>query len=180
MQMKITVYLGSSMGKRPVFRQAATELGEWIGRTGHTLIYGGSRVGLMGVLADAVIGAGGKVIGVEPGFFVDGQVQHPGITQLIITKTMAERKQKMLELGDAFIAFPGGIGTLEEMAEMMTLVKIGQLDKPFCFLNIDGYYEPFRDFLMHMVAEGFLEGPWAKGVFFADGVKELDESGFCQ
>lgn len=171
--MNITVYLGSSEGIRPVFRQAAQELGEWIGRNGHTLIYGGSEMGLMGVLADAVIKEGGKVIGVEPRFFVEEEVQHKGITELIVTETMAERKQKMIELGDAFIAFPGGLGTLEEITEVITLCKLRRIEKPFCLLNIDGYYEPLRKLLFHMVEEGFLERGWAESVRFADSVGEV-------
>lgn len=171
--MNITVYLGSSEGNRPIFRQAARELGEWIGRNGHTLIYGGSEMGLMGVLADAVIHEGGKVIGVEPRFFVEEEVQHKGITELIVTETMAERKQKMIELGDAFIAFPGGLGTLEEITEVMTLCKLRRIEKPFCLLNIDGYYEPLCKLLFHMVNEGFLENGWAEDVHFADSVKEM-------
>lgn len=174
--MNITVYLGSSEGKRPVFRQTAQELGEWIGSNGHTLIYGGSEMGLMGVLADAVIKEGGKVIGVEPRFFVEEEVQHKGITELIVTETMAERKQKMIELGDAFIAFPGGLGTLEEITEVMTLCKLRQIDKPFCLLNIDDYYEPLSKLLFHMVNEGFLEKSWAEGVHFAESVKEMSLS----
>ena len=171
--MNIVVYLGSSEGKRPVFHRAAEELGAWIGTSGHTLVYGGSRVGLMGVLADAVLEKGGEVIGIEPEFFVDDEIQHEGITQLVVTKTMSERKQRMMELGDAFIAFPGGIGTLEEIAEVMTLSKIGRLGKPFCFLNVEGYYEPLRGLLMHMAAEGFLEEPWTKTVIFAENIEEM-------
>lgn len=171
--MNVTVYLGSSEGNRPVFRQAVTALGTWLGRSGHTLIYGGSRVGLMGALAEAVIEAGGKVIGVEPRYFVDGQIQYDAIDQLIVTDTMAQRKEKLRELGDVFVAFPGGIGTLEEIAEVMTLNKIGQLPKPFCLLNIEGYYEPLRQFLGHMVKEGFLEEPWAREVFYADSLAAL-------
>ena len=171
--MNIAVYLGSGEGKREVFRQAAQELGAWIGRNKHTLIYGGSDMGLMGVLANAVLAKQGKVIGVEPRFFVEKEIQHSGISELIVTETMSERKQKMIELADAFVAFPGGIGTLEEIAEVMTLSKLGRLAKPFCFLNIDGYYEPFRGFLAHMVKEGFLESDWAENLHFANSVEEM-------
>lgn len=172
--MNIAVYLGSGEGKREIFRQAAQELGAWIGRNGHVLIYGGSDMGLMGVLANAVLAEQGKVIGVEPRFFVEEKVQHSGITELIVTETMAERKQKMMELADAFVAFPGGIGTLEEIAEVMTLSKLGRITKPFCFLNIDGYYEPFRNFLTHMAQEGFWENEWANAVCFAKTVDDME------
>ncbi len=171
--MNITVYLGSNAGNRPVFRQAVQELGAWIGAKGHTLVYGGSRIGLMGLLAAAANQAGGQVIGVETSYFVDEQVQYTDLSQLLVTDTMAQRKKKLRELGDVFVAFPGGIGTLEEIAEVMTLAKIGQLNKPFCLLNIEGYYEPFRAFLKHMVMEGFLEEPWAREICFADSLAEL-------
>ena len=171
--MNITVYLGSYEGKREIFRHTVQELGAWIGRFGHTLIYGGSNVGLMGILADAVLENNGKVIGVEPRFFVEDEIQHLGITKLIVTETMSERKQKMIELGDVFVAFPGGIGTLEEITEVMVLSKIKQIEKSFCLLNIDGYYEPFRAFLKHMANEGFLETEWLENLFFADSIKEM-------
>ncbi len=171
--MNVTVYLGSSEGRRPSYREAARQLGEWIGSSGHTLVYGGSRMGLMGVLADAVLGCGGRVIGVEPRFFVEEEVQHSDITELIVTETMADRKRQMIELGDAFVAFPGGIGTLEEITEVMTLVKLGKIDKTFCFLNIDGYYEPLRIYLLHMADEGFVDRKWAKKVYFAENISDM-------
>lgn len=171
--MNITVYLGSAAGNRAVFRQAAQELGAWIGRSGHTLIYGGSDVGLMGVLADAVLAANGRVIGVEPRFFVEEEIQHLGVTEFIVTETMSERKQKMIELGDVFVAFPGGIGTLEEISEVMVLSKIQRIEQPFCFLNIDGYYEPLRELLRHMAREGFLEDDWLQSVRFVDSVADV-------
>ena len=118
--MNITVYLGANEGTDPALKTAVQELGKWIGESGNALIYGGSRCGLMGVLADSVLAAGGEVIGVEPEFFVKGELQHDGLTDLIVTKDMTERKTKMIELGDAFIAFPGGTGTLEEIAEVMS------------------------------------------------------------
>ena len=126
--MNITVYLGANDGTEIIHKTAAAELGRWIGKNGHTLIYGGSKCGLMGALAENVLLAGGKVIGVEPGFFVDAGYVYDDISQLIVTKTMAERKSKMIELGDAFIAFPGGTGTLEEITEVMSKVYLGHLN----------------------------------------------------
>ena len=119
----ITVYLGSRMGADPCYAQWARELGNFIVSRGCGLVYGGSRTGLMGILADAVLSAGGPVIGVEPDFFMAAEVQHQGLTQLIVTKDMAERKEKMMELGDMFLAFPGGIGTLEEISEVMSQAR---------------------------------------------------------
>ena len=110
--MNITVYLGALEGNDPMLKEAVKELGTWIGENNHTLIYGGSKSGLMGYIAESVLDAGGDVIGIEPQFFIDEELQYDGLTELIITKDMTERKTKMIELGDAFIAFPGGTGTL--------------------------------------------------------------------
>ncbi len=118
--MNIVVYLGANFGNDPALCEAVRELGAWIGASGNSLVYGGSRSGLMGVIADSVLDNGGAVTGVEPQFFIDEGYQHEGLTSLIITKDMTERKAKMIELGDAFIAFPGGTGTLEEIAEVMS------------------------------------------------------------
>ncbi len=118
--MNITVYLGSEYGVNPLYIEKAAELGRWIGSNGHSLVYGGGNVGLMGVLADNVLASGGKVIGVIPDFFIEIEQQHNGLTELEVVPSMSERKKRMVELGDFFIAFPGGIGTLEEISEIMT------------------------------------------------------------
>ena len=110
--MNITVYLGSSEGKDETLKTAVRALGTWIGESGNALVYGGSKSGLMGDLAESVLQAGGEVTGVEPQFFIDAGYEYDAITRLYVTETMAERKTKMIELGDAFIAFPGGVGTL--------------------------------------------------------------------
>ncbi len=154
--MNITVYLGSSEGSRGIYREAAAQLGRWIGSNGHRLIYGGSENGLMGTLANAVLETGGEVIGVEPQFFLDAGFEHPGLTKLIATKDMSERKASMLELGDAFIAFPGGFGTLEEIAEIISLYNLRRIDKPYVLYNLEGFYEPLLAFFDHMVQEGFV------------------------
>ena len=125
--MNITVYLGANKGIDDTFSIAVRELGKWIGANGHTLIYGGSKTGLMGELAESVLMEGGRVTGVEPQFFVEAEVQYDEITELIVTKDMTERKTKMIELGDAFIAFPGGTGTLEEITEVMSKLSLNQL-----------------------------------------------------
>ncbi|WP_370856560.1 TIGR00730 family Rossman fold protein, partial [Megasphaera sp.] len=116
--MNITVYLGSRCGNRSYYADYACALGSWIARHGHTLVYGGSRTGLMGKLADGALQAGGQVIGVEPQFFMDEELQHEGLTKLIVTPDMTSRKQQMMDLGDIFLAFPGGIGTLEEISQV--------------------------------------------------------------
>lgn len=171
--MNITVYLGSAMGNSEIYRQQAIRLGTWIGGAGHRLIYGGSRIGLMGILAEAVLQAGGEVIGVEPEFFVNSCLQHDGITQLIVTKTMAERKAEMISLGDAFIAFPGGTGTLEEITEVISQVRLGQNTKPCILYNLKGYYDPLRRMLERMVSSEFLDEESLEKVRFADSVEEI-------
>lgn len=161
------------MGSDPKYLREVIRLGSWIGRSGHRLIYGGSRIGLMGELAEAVLQAGGEVIGVEPGFFVDSCLQHDGINELIVTDTMAERKAIMIERGDAYIAFPGGTGTLEEIAEVMSQIRLGHNDRPCLVLNLDGFYDPLRVMLDRMVSKGFLDRESRSRFLFAKDVEEI-------
>ena len=161
------------MGNDPKYLREVIRLGSWIGRSGHRLIYGGSRIGLMGELAEAVLQAGGEVIGVEPGFFVDSCLQHDGINELIVTDTMAERKAIMIERGDAYIAFPGGTGTLEEIAEVMSQIRLGHNDRPCFILNLDGFYDPLKVMLDRMVSEGFLDTDSRSRFLFADDTDEI-------
>lgn len=170
--MNITVYLGANEGNDPFFKEAVRELGAWIGTNGNTLVYGGSKSGLMGELAESVLQAGGKVIGVEPQFFIDAGFVYDEITELITTKDMSERKAKMIELGDAFIAFPGGTGTLEEITEVMSKVSLGHLDAPCILYDLDGYYAGLKALLAHMVKMGLSSPERQSGIYFA---KELDE-----
>ena len=152
--------------------EAVRELGSWIGANGHRLVYGGSRSGLMGRLAHSVLTAGGEVTGVEPQFFIDSEVQYDGLTRLIVTQDMTERKTRMIELGDAFIAFPGGTGTLEEIAEVMSKVSLGHLDAPCILYDLDGYYAGLKALLAHMVEMGLSSPERQSGIYF---VKNLDE-----
>ena len=154
--MRIALYLGSNNGNSPIFLEKVRELGDWMGREGHTLIYGGSTAGLMGAVAEAVLSAGGHVIGVEPGFFVDEYEQNPDIDELIVTETIAERRLKMIELADAFIAFPGGTGTLEEIAEVICQKHLGMHDHPVVLYNLEGFYDPLLALLDQMTASGFV------------------------
>ena len=170
--MNITVYLGANAGNDPALAEAVRELGSWIGANGHRLVYGGSRSGLMGQLAQSALDAGGTVTGVEPQFFVQQEMQHDGLTELIVTKDMTERKTKMIELGDAFIAFPGGTGTLEEIAEVMSKVSLGHLDAPCILYDLDGYYAGLKALLAHMVEMGLSSPERQNGIYF---VKNLDE-----
>lgn len=162
--MKLTVYLGANEGNDPAFREAVRELGHWIGESGNGLVYGGSKSGLMGELARSVLEAGGTAIGVEPQFFIDAKVQYEGLTRLIVTRDMAERKAKMIELGDAFLAFPGGTGTLEEISEVMSRVAMGQLKAPCILYDLNGYYSGLKVLLRHMVETGLSDQSRLSGI----------------
>ena len=173
--MNITVYLGANEGNDPALRRAVEELGRWIGANGHRLVYGGSKTGLMGALARSVLESGGQAIGVEPQFFMDAGFQYDGLTELIVTKDMAERKTKMIELGDAFIAFPGGTGTLEEIAEVMSQVSLKQLKAPCILYNLNGYYDHLKALLEHMIEKGLSSPDRQQGIHFAAGLAEIQE-----
>ena len=170
--MNITVYLGANEGNDPLLRKAVEELGAWIGSSGNALVYGGSKSGLMGELAQSVLDAGGDVTGVEPQFFIDAGFEYDAITRLIVTRDMPERKAKMIELGEAFIAFPGGTGTLEEISEVMSLVSLKKLSAPCIIYNLNGYYDSLRALLAHMVETGLSSADKLEGIYFA---KSLDE-----
>lgn len=171
--MNITVYLGANEGNDPGLRKAVEELGTWIGSSGNALIYGGSRSGLMGALADSVLLSGGAVTGVEPRCFIESEFQHDGLTELIVTEDMAERKRKMIELGDAFIAFPGGTGTLEEIAEVMSKVSLKHLDAPCILYNLNGYYRALQALLEQMIEKGLSSEERQEGIYFADNLEEI-------
>ena len=173
--MNITVYLGATEGNDPFLKEAVRELGAWIGTNGNTLVYGGSKSGLMGELAESVLQAGGKVIGVEPQFFIDAGFLYEDVTNLIVTKDMSERKAKMIELGDAFIAFPGGTGTLEEIAEIMSKVSLGHLDAPCILYNLNGYYDSLRDLLRHMIEKDLSTEERQQEIYFAENLEQIKE-----
>ena len=171
--MNITVYLGANEGNDPRLAQAVRELGRWIGESGNALIYGGSACGLMGELAKSVLDAGGKATGVEPQFFVDQGLLYDDLTELFVTKDMTERKAKMIELGDAFIAFPGGTGTLEEIAEIMSKVSLKQLDAPCILYNLNGYYDSLKALLDQMIAMGLSSPDRPQGISFGHNFAEI-------
>lgn len=173
--MNITVYLGASEGNDPILSKAVRELGEWIGASGNALVYGGSKNGLMGMIAKSVLDAGGKVTGVEPQFFMDKGFQYDGLTKLIVTKDMSERKNKMIELGDAFIAFPGGTGTLEEIAEVMSKVSLKQLEAPCILYNLNGYYDSLKEFLHQMIEKGLSSEERQEGIYFAEDLGQIKQ-----
>ncbi len=171
--MNITVYLGANEGNDPCLQNAVRELGTWIGSNGNSLVYGGSKSGLMGVIADSVLSAGGEATGVEPQFFIESEFQHDGLTKLIMTKDMSERKSKMIELGDAFIAFPGGTGTLEEIAEVMSMVSMKHLNAPCILYNLNGYYNGLKALLDHMIEKGLSSKERQDGIYFAGNLEEI-------
>ena len=171
--MNITVYLGANEGNNPFLKETVRELGAWIGTNGNTLVYGGSKSGLMGELAESVLQAGGKVIGVEPQFFIDAGFVYDEITELITTKDMSERKAKMIELGDVFIAFPGGTGTLEEITEVMSKVSLKHLDAPCILYNLNGYYDSLKQLLEHMIEMDLSSEEKQEGIYFAEDLEEI-------
>ena len=152
----IVVFCGSGEGNKPVYKEAAHLLGTTLANQGIRLIYGGARVGIMGAVAEAALAAGGEVIGVIPNFLRTKEVAHEGLTQLIVTDNMHERKLKMHELSDGIIALPGGWGTMEELFEMLTWAQLGLHVKPVGLLNVNGYYNALNSLCDTMVSEGFL------------------------
>lgn len=174
--MNITVYCGSSMGSDPEYKIAAEQLGIWIATKGHTLIYGGGNVGLMGIIADTVLQNGGRVIGIIPEFLLHCEKGHEGLHSLEVVGSMSVRKKRMIELGDAFIAMPGGIGTLEEITEVLTLRRLRQTEKKAFLYNINEYYEPLRRTFQQMVDKGFLPQEEMELFEFVRDVRELEQA----
>lgn len=152
----VGVYCGSQMGSDPAYARAAAALGEAIARDGLTLVFGGASVGLMGVVANAALAAGGRVVGVIPRLLVRKELAHTGLAELVVTESMHDRKAKMAELSDAFVALPGGIGTLDELFEMWTWAQLGLHAKPCVLINVDGYYDGLVAYFERAEREGFL------------------------
>jgi hypothetical protein len=153
----ICIFCGSSRGSHPAYVEAATDMGRTLAERGLRLVYGGGRVGLMGILADAALSAGGEVFGVIPENLMAREVDHQGLTRLEVVGSMHERKARMAELSDAFIALPGGAGTLEEVAEVWTWSQLGLHQKPIGFLSVAGYFDHLFAFVDHAVAEAFIK-----------------------
>jgi uncharacterized protein (TIGR00730 family) len=153
---RLCVYCGSNVGGNPVYRETARRAGQLLAESGIGLVYGGGNVGLMGALADAALAAGGEVIGIIPGGLLSREVGHTGLTELHVVGTMHERKALMADLADAFLALPGGMGTLDELVEILTWAQLGIHAKPCGLLNVAGYFDPLIALLDHMVAERFL------------------------
>jgi uncharacterized protein (TIGR00730 family) len=163
---RMCVFLGSALGMDKRHEQAAIDLGGELAGRGLGLVYGGASVGLMGAVADACLAAGGEVVGVMPQALVDREVAHTGLTELHVVKSMHERKALMAELSDGFIALPGGLGTLEELFEVLTWAQLGYHRKPCGVLDVGGYFELLHAFLDHSVQQGFIR-PQHRGILMS-------------
>jgi len=171
--MNICVFCGSASGTDTVYAGAAHALGTHLAREGHTLIYGGGNVGLMGVTADAVLENGGEAVGVIPDFLKRREVAHAGLTRLEVVETMHERKRRMAELSNAFIAMPGGWGTLDELAEILTWRQLGLITQPIGILNVKGFFSPLLAQMRTMVDDGFLKAGNLEMLIVEDTPEEL-------
>jgi len=177
----VTVYCGSNPGADPAFAERTRELARLLVSSNMRVVYGGGHVGLMGVLADAAMEAGGEVIGVMPQALVDREIGHTGLSELRVVASMHERKALMAELADAFIALPGGIGTLEELIEVYTWSQLGIHRKPLGALNVNGYYDALRAFLDVAVEQRFLRAEQREALIFeAEPVRLLERLGSGQ
>ena len=169
----LCVYCGSSAGRHPEYTEQARAFGAEMARRGIALVYGGGKVGLMGTVADAVLAGGGKAIGVIPRQLVEREVAHQGLSELVVVDTMHQRKTRMYELSDAFVALPGGFGTMDEMFEMLTWAQLGLHRYPCAFLDVRGYYRDLRAMMDHMVAEGFVQAGQRDSLWFGDSIAAL-------
>jgi uncharacterized protein (TIGR00730 family) len=155
MVKSICVFCGARNGHDPAYREAALHFGEQAGEAGLEVVYGGGDVGLMGILADAVMEKGGRVVGFIPSALLEREVGHRGITDLVITRGMFDRKDRMIAQADAFVILPGGLGTLDEIFEVLTLRQLGYHDKPIVLVNVRGFFDPFVALVEHVIREGF-------------------------
>jgi len=169
----ICVYCASNFGKNEAFARAANEVGQLLAQREITLVYGGGSVGLMGVVADAVIDNGGKAIGVLPRFMDQKELGHDGLTEMVLVDSMHQRKLKMAELAEGFIALPGGLGTLEELAEILTWVQLQLVNKPVGLLNVDGYYHHLIKMLETMVENALLRKENKDNLLISDDASGL-------
>lgn len=179
----VCVYCGSRPGELPAYRAAAQSLGKWIGHHGAQLVYGGGHNGLMGVIADATMAAGGRVVGIIPEALVAKEFAKTDCSELHVVQTMHERKRMMAERADVFVALPGGIGTFEELFEVWSWRQLGYIDKPIGLLNVGGYYDPMLQFLQHSVRAGFVSDWQQTLVRVSERLEELmpalvQEAGF--
>ena len=173
MTNSIAIFCGSALGSDQIFSETARQVGHAIAEQGKTLVYGGGRSGLMGIVADSALEAGGQVIGVIPHVLVDRELAHQGLTELHVVKDMQERKLKMSALSDGFIAMPGGAGTLEEIFEQWTWAQLGIHLKPNAFLNVNGFYDDLLKFLKMTTDKGFTHARFTDSLIVSDSVKAI-------
>lgn len=169
----VCVYCGSNVGRDPVYAERAAALGTRLATGGLGLVYGGGNVGLMGIVADAALAAGGEVIGVIPEQLVSWEVAHRGVTRLDIVANMHERKARMFDLSDAFVALPGGFGTLDEMFEMLTWRQLGLGDKPCAFLDVEDFFSPLMAMMDRMVQERFLHADQRRDLWHGEDIEAM-------
>jgi len=183
MTRAICVFCGSAAGARPSYSQAAEELGTALGRSGTTLVYGGGRLGLMGIVAEATLRAGGKVIGVIPRMLIERELAHVKLTQQHVVETMHERKTLMAQFSDAFVGLPGGMGTFDELVEIVTWAQLGLHAKPVILANIENYFAPLYGMLDYAVTEGFVTAEsrarWRNADSVADVMRILVKEGLA-
>ena len=172
----IAIFCGSAAGNNPVFIQTAQHVGRVLAENQIQLVYGGGKVGLMGAVADSVLAHGGQAIGVMPKALVDREIAHTGLSDLYVVENMHQRKMQMSELADAFIALPGGAGTLEEIYEQWTWAQLGTHAKPCAFLNVAGYYQLLLDMVKVMVEQGFTQQRYADMLIHKDNIEEILEA----
>jgi uncharacterized protein (TIGR00730 family) len=169
----ICVFCGSSKGNNKIYRETAAVFGKMLAENNITLVYGGGKVGLMGVMANSALGAGGKCIGIIPKSIADLEIAHDHLTELYIVKTMQERKAMMMEMADAFVALPGGLGTLDELAEVLTYNQLRIFDKPLGLLNVNSYFDHLMKFFDHGVMEGFVRKEHRDNIIVDENAIEL-------
>ena len=174
--MKIAVYCGSTPGNDPIFVEAARALGEWMGKNGHELVFGGSKTGLMGAVADGVLSVGGAVTGVVPNVPAIRSRMHGSLTTLIETESMAERKTCMIQRAEAYLALPGGLGTLDEITEILSLESLELVRGPILFYSVKGYYAPMRAVLDNILQSGFGRPEYFSRVFFPEDLSAVADA----
>ncbi|WP_073504839.1 TIGR00730 family Rossman fold protein [Staphylococcus succinus] len=173
--MNIIVYCGASKGNKEEYQNSAIQLGEWIAKNNHSLVFGGGNAGLMGILANTVIHNNGKTIGVMPTFLQERELAHDNLDELIIVESMSERKETILEKGDVCIALPVGPGTLEEITEVVSWTRVGQNDNPCIFFNTNHYYTLIQQFYDQMVSNGFLTQADRDKILFSNSFEEIED-----
>lgn len=174
--MKVAVFCGSSSGNSPEYVKAAQSLGRYLAEQDIDLVYGGGKVGLMGAIADSVLAHGGKVFGVIPQHLKNKEIAHKGLTELRVVTDMHERKAMMASMADAFVALPGGAGTLEEIFEAWTWAQLGHHQKPCAFFNVNGFYDLLKEMLVSMSQKGFMKSDYVDMLIYTNNAEELVSS----